>query len=168
MHSTVSDDVSQPILFGPKPIVMLKKLTEKAIEELTMGIWRCGSCGKAEKSFLMLDLHVDTGCEGLTPIECVLCPTVERDYSNFVVHFMEHQMGGTRRCAICLRESIVDMRQHLVLEGHFSPSMSKLDLQKNESLVVSQDRSTSGYSNSSKSELGVKDLEDKKNIQIFG
>ncbi|XP_065580589.1 zinc finger protein ZFP2-like isoform X6 [Artemia franciscana] len=169
MHSTVcrSDDVSQPILFGPKPIVMLKKLKGKAIEELTMGIWRCGSCGKAEKSFLMLDLHVDTGCEELTPIECVLCPTVERDYSNFVVHFMEHQMGGTRRCAICLRESIVDMRQHLVLEGHFSPSMSKLDLKKNESLVVSQNWSTSGYSNSSKSESGVKDLDDQKKHPDF-
>ena len=170
MHSSVcrSDDLSQAILLGPKLIVMVKKLIEKAIEKLTIGIWRCGSCGKAEKSFLMPDLRVDTGCEELTPIECVLCLTVEHDYSNFVVHLMEHQMGGTRRCAICLKESIGDMRQHLVLEGHFLPRMSELDLQENESLVVSQNQSTSGYINSSKSESDEKDLDIQKNTWIVG
>ena len=143
MHSTMcrSDSVSQQILLGPKPIVMVKKLAEKAIEELTVGIWRCGSCGKAEKSLLILDLHIDTGCEELSPIECDVCPAVCRNYSNFVVHFMEHQMGVTRKCAICLRESIGDMRQHLVLQGHFLPKISELDLQQNELLVVSQNRS---------------------------
>jgi hypothetical protein len=35
---------------GPKPIIMVKKLTEKSIEELTFGIWRRGTCGKTEKS----------------------------------------------------------------------------------------------------------------------
>jgi hypothetical protein len=120
---------------------MVKKLTEKSIEELKVGIRRCSTCGKTEKSRLILDIHIDTGCEELSPIECDVCPTVARDYSNFVVYFMEHQMGGTMKCAICLRESIGDMRQHLVLQGHFLPKISELDLQLNELLVVSQNRS---------------------------
>ncbi|XP_065580604.1 zinc finger protein 583-like [Artemia franciscana] len=151
IHSTVcrSEDVSQPILLGPKPIIMVKRMTEKAIEELTIGIWRCDSCGKAEKSLLILGLHVNTSCEELTKMECDVCHEVVHDYSNFVVHCMEHQMGGTRTCAICLRESIDDMRQHLVLQGHISPNMSEVDLK-------------SGYSNSSISESDEKGLEDQK------
>ena len=51
MSSTLShsDDTVQPNLLGPKLIVVVKMLTEKAIEELTTGIWRCDSCGKTEK-----------------------------------------------------------------------------------------------------------------------
>ncbi|XP_065573889.1 uncharacterized protein LOC136035859 [Artemia franciscana] len=41
VHSTVcsSDGMDRPKLFGPKPIVKGKKLTEKAIEEINAGIW---------------------------------------------------------------------------------------------------------------------------------
>ncbi|KAK2721380.1 hypothetical protein QYM36_003607, partial [Artemia franciscana] len=84
----------------------VKKLTHRAIEELTAGIWRCATCGKAEKLFFMLDLHIDTGCEQLSSIECDICPAVFRDYRNFVFHFVEHQMGVTRKCPICLCEFI--------------------------------------------------------------
>jgi hypothetical protein len=60
--------VNQPKLFGPKPIMKVKKLTEKAIEELTAGIWHFSSCSKAEKSVFMLDILIDTGCGKLSPI----------------------------------------------------------------------------------------------------
>ena len=44
-----SDGTVQPNLLGPKLIVVIKRLTEKAIEVLTAGIWRCDSCGKTDK-----------------------------------------------------------------------------------------------------------------------
>ncbi|XP_065572853.1 zinc finger protein ZFP2-like isoform X2 [Artemia franciscana] len=155
-HSTISDGLSQPDLLGPKPIVMVERLTEKAIEELSEGIWRCSSCGKAEKSYLILDLHIDTGCEELSPIECDICPAVVREYSNFVVHFMEHKMGGTRRCPICLQEPITDLKQHLILEDHFSINVSNLDLLDNTSPADSLNPSTSGCSNSLESDYEAK------------
>jgi hypothetical protein len=64
MNSDVrnSDGVIQPKILGPKLIVVAKRLRVKFIEEVTAGIWRCSTCGKIEKSFLMLDLHFDTGC----------------------------------------------------------------------------------------------------------
>ena len=150
MHSTVYsfDSICQPKLFGPKPIVKVKKLTHRAIEELTAGIWRCATCGKAEKLFFMLDLHIDTGCEQLSSIECDICPAVFRDYRNFVFHFVEHQMGVTRKCPICLCEFIGDISQHLVLQGHFSLNLPKLDLEGSTSLDIAQNRSTSVRFNS--------------------
>ncbi|KAK2721055.1 zinc finger protein ZFP2-like isoform X2 [Artemia franciscana] len=132
-----ADGVTPPKLLGPKLIVRIRKLTEKTIEELRAGIWRCDSCGKTEKSFLMLDLHIDTGCEELSPIECDVCPAVIRDHTNFVCHFMEHQMGEKRRCPICLREGIDDMTKHLLLQGHFSPN-TQLNRQENASLGIVQ------------------------------
>ncbi|KAK2721058.1 uncharacterized protein LOC136035202 isoform X2 [Artemia franciscana] len=41
VHSTLcsSDGMDRPKLFGPKPIVKVKKLTENAIEEINAGIW---------------------------------------------------------------------------------------------------------------------------------
>ncbi|XP_065572871.1 endothelial zinc finger protein induced by tumor necrosis factor alpha-like isoform X2 [Artemia franciscana] len=137
-HSTMSSFYGgdQQKLFGPKPILKVMKLTDQAIEELTAGIWRCGSCSKVEKSSFMLDLHIDTGCEELSPIECDICPAISRDYGNFVVHIMEHQMGETRRCPICLCECIGDVSQHLVMHGHLSPSASELE-PRDPSTVVS-------------------------------
>ena len=105
----------------------------RSIDELTAGIWRCGSCGKVEKSFFILNLHINTGCE-LSPIECDTCPAIFREYRNFVVHIMKHQMGQTRRCPICLCECIGDVSQHLLdshhgnFHGNFSPSASELEL----------------------------------------
>ena len=164
MSSTLSnsDGVIQPELLGPKLIVVVKRLREKAIEELTVGIWRCDSCGKTEKSFLMLDLHFDTGCEKLSPIECDVCPAVLRDYREFVPHFMEHQMGETRRCPICLCECIGDIKRHLIIKGHFSSTLSEVDLQRNTLLVVSKNPSPNSCSNSHESE--AKSLE---NWEIF-
>ena len=149
IHSTVYsfDGGSQRKFLGPEPFLVLKKLSEKAIEELTAGIWRCGSCGKAEKSFLILDLHIDTGCEELSPIECDVCPAVVRSYRDFVAHFLEHQMGETRKCPICLQECIGDIRQHLILKGHFRPNMSELDQKETTSLVLSQNPSRTGCLN---------------------
>jgi hypothetical protein len=130
--------VDQPKLFGPKPIVKVKKLTEKAIEELTAGICYCSSCLKAEKSVFMLDLFIDTGCEELSPIECVICPAIFRHFRNFVGHIMAHQMGETRRCLIYLCECIGNVIQHLVIHGHFLPSMSDLELQGTTLLAITQ------------------------------
>ncbi|KAK2708999.1 hypothetical protein QYM36_014584 [Artemia franciscana] len=160
VRSTVHfpDGVTLPQLSGSKPIVMVRKLTKKAIEELTAGIWRCGSCGKAEKSFLMLDLHIDTGCEELSPIECDVCPAVVHDYRDFVVHILTHRMGMTRSCPICLREFTGDMKQHLLAEGHFSHNVSELDSQGNMSLAASQNPSISASLNSCESETKEKDL----------
>ena len=64
-----SDGMGRPKLFGPKLIVKVKKLAEKAVEELTAGIWLCSFCAKAEKSFFMLDLHIETVCEELSQME---------------------------------------------------------------------------------------------------
>ncbi|XP_065572886.1 zinc finger protein ZFP2-like [Artemia franciscana] len=166
MSSTLStsDGTIQPELLGPKLIVSVKRLREKSIEELTAGIWRCDSCGKTEKSFLMLNLHFDTGCEKLSPIECDVCPAVFRDYSEFVPHFMEHQMEETRRCPICLCECTGDIKQHLIIKRHYSPNLSELDLQGNALLVVSQNPSTNGTSNSHDTESEDKSLE---NREIF-
>ncbi|KAK2719554.1 sal-like protein 3 isoform X1 [Artemia franciscana] len=120
------------------PTVVLEKLRPQFIEEVTAGIWRCGSCGKAETSFLMLDLHENTGCEELSRIECDMCPVVTNDYFSFVAHFIEHKMGRKKKCPICLHENIDDMKQHLVLLGHYVPKMTELDLQMNTSLVLPQ------------------------------
>ncbi|KAK2714356.1 hypothetical protein QYM36_008804, partial [Artemia franciscana] len=154
MHSMVcsSEGVTQPKLLGPQPVVMLKKLTGTVIEELKAGIWRCASCGKAENSFLILDLHIDTGCEELSPIECDVCPAVVHDYRDFVAHFMEHQMGGRRKCPICLLECITDIKQHLIAQGHFSANLSELDLHRDESSVVSNNPSASNGLNSFESD----------------
>ncbi|XP_065571680.1 zinc finger protein 664-like [Artemia franciscana] len=166
MSSTLStsDGIIQPELLGPKLIIVVKRLREKTIEELTAGIWRCDSCGKTEKSFLMLNLHFDTGCEKLSPIECDVCPAVARDYREFVPHFMEHQMGETRRCPICLCECTDDIKQHLIIKGHFSPNLSELDLKENALLLVSQNPSTNGCSNSHESESEAKSLENREII----
>ena len=161
---STSDGIIQPELLGPKLIIVVKRLREKTIEELTAGIWLCDSCGKTEKSFLMLNLHFDTGCEKLSPIECDVCPAVARDYREFVPHFMEHQMGETRRCPICLCECIDDIKQHLLIKGHFSPNPSELDLQENALLVVSQNPSTNGCSNSHESESEAKSIENREII----
>ena len=160
MNSTAcsSDALSQLKLLGPKSVVVVRRLTEKFIEESKAGVWRCSTCGKAENSFLMLDLHVDTGCEELSPIECDLCPAVARNYKNFVVHFMEHQMGGTRKCPICLQKDIGDMRQHLVTQGHFPLCVSELELQRN----TSYDSSSRTCLNSSESESETKSLNNQK------
>jgi len=157
---STSGGIIQPELLGPKLIVLVKRLREKVIEELTSGIWRCDSCGKTEKSFLMMDLHFDTGFEKLSPIECDVCPAVVCDYREFVPHFMEHQMGETRRWPICLCEYIDDIKQHLIIKGHFSPSSSELDLLGNSLPVVSQNLSTNGCSNSHESE--AKSLENRE------
>ncbi|XP_065583779.1 zinc finger protein 664-like, partial [Artemia franciscana] len=169
-HFTVcsSDGGDQPKLFGPKPILNVKKLTQKDIDELTAGIWRCGSCGKVEKSFFMLNLHINTGCEELSPIECDICPTIFREYRNFVVHIMKHQMGQTRRCPICLCECIGDVSQHLLdshhgnFHGNFSPSASELELQGSSSLAVTQNHSTNACFNSFELDSEAKSLDNHK------
>ncbi|XP_065572833.1 zinc finger protein ZFP2-like [Artemia franciscana] len=163
--------VIQSELLGPKLVVVVKRLTEKAIEELTAGIWRCDSCGKTEKSFLMLDLHFDTGCEKLSPIECDSCPAVVHEYRDFVVHFLEHQMGEKRRCPICLCECIGDMKQHLIGKGHYSTNQSELKLQENPSLEVSQNPFPRACSNSIESYSEAKGLEKRKtylNSHFYG
>ncbi|XP_065572779.1 zinc finger protein ZFP2-like isoform X3 [Artemia franciscana] len=163
-HLTVcsSDGMDQPKLFGPKPILKVKKLTEKAIDELTAGIWRCATCGKAEKSFFMLNLHINTGCEELSPIQCDICPAIFREYRNFVVHIMKHQMGQTRRCPICLCEYIGDVNQHLVIHGNFSPSRSELELQGSSSLADTQNHSTNVSFNSFELDSEAKNLDNHK------
>ena len=157
-----SDGVDQPKLFGPKPILKVKKLTEKAIEELTAGIWRCGSCAKVENSFFMLNLHIDTGCEKISPLECDICPSIFRDYRKFVAHIVEHQMGGTRRCPICLCECIGDVSKHLVIHGHFSQSVSNLELQGSSSLAVTQNPSAIVCLNSFELDSEAKNLNSHK------
>ncbi|XP_065576106.1 zinc finger protein OZF-like isoform X2 [Artemia franciscana] len=140
LSSSVSrlDGVKQLKRGDIHPTIVLENLKRDVIEEVTAGIWRCGSCGKTENSFLMLDLHENTGCEELSRIECDMCPVVTNDYFNFVAHFMEHKMGRKKKCPICLHENIDDMKQHLVLQGHYVPKMSELDLQMNTSLVLPQ------------------------------
>ena len=157
-----SDGVIPPEILRPKLVVAVKRLRVKFIEEITAGIWRCDTCGKTEKSLLTLDLHFDTCCERLSPIECDVCPAVIRDYRDFVAHFMEHQMGETRRCPICLCENIWDMKEHLIVKGHFSSNLSELDLQGNESQIDIQNSSTSGCSNSFESETQTKGLINQK------
>ena len=51
MHSAVHslDSACQLKLFGPKPIVMVKKLTEKVIAEITAGIWALWLLYKSRK-----------------------------------------------------------------------------------------------------------------------
>ena len=82
-----SDGTIQPELLGPKLTIVVKRLREKAIEELTAAIWCCDSCGETEKSFLMVDLHFGTGCEKLSLIECNVCPEIVCDYTDFIPHF---------------------------------------------------------------------------------
>jgi hypothetical protein len=96
----------------------------------------------------MLDLLIDTGCEKFSPIECDICPAIFRHCRNFVAHIMAHQMGETRRCLICLCECIDDVSQHLVIHGHFLPSIAELELQGNSSLAVTQNPSTIVFLNS--------------------
>ncbi|KAK2719142.1 zinc finger protein 271-like isoform X1 [Artemia franciscana] len=112
------NNIQPRVLVKAIPMIMLPELTSRHIDEVTNGIWRCDLCGKIENCFLMLDLHQNTGCEKLSPIECDICPAVIKDYSDFVTHFVEHQLGKTRKCPICLHEKIGDIKQHL--EGHFS------------------------------------------------
>ena len=116
--------------------------------ETQPNLWRCNFCGKTENSSLILELHIDTGCEELSPIECDICPAVVRDYRSFVAHFIEHQMGETRRCPICLQDNIYNMKEHLILLGHFSENESEIVLQGGTSHVTSQKLSTSVNLNS--------------------
>ncbi|XP_065572786.1 zinc finger protein 271-like [Artemia franciscana] len=116
----------------------------------------------------MLNLHINTGCEELSPIECDICPAIFREYRNFVVHIMKHQMGQTRRCPICLCECIGDVSQHLVdshhanFHGNFSPSASELELQGSSSLAVTQNHSTNACFNSFKLDSEAKNLDNHK------
>jgi ribosomal protein L37AE/L43A len=170
MNSTgcSSDNVIQPKHALPKPIVLVKKLTENTIQELTAGIWRCGFCGKTKKSFLILDLLIDTGCEKFSPIECDVCPAVIRDYKSFAAHIIEHQMGHTRTCPICLQECVEDLKQILILQRYFSTIVSESDLQRNISLVLSQSLSASVCTNLSELETEAsKKLKAKKSRRIF-
>ncbi|XP_065582529.1 zinc finger protein 16-like [Artemia franciscana] len=127
-------------------------------------LWRCNSCGKTETSFLILDLHIDTGCEELSPIECDICPAVIRDYKDFVAHFMEHQMGETRRCPICLQNNIDNVKEHLILQGHFSQNKFETELQGATSKVTSQKLFTSVTINTFELNSRVTGQNDKKNL----
>jgi uncharacterized Zn-finger protein len=165
------DGPIQSEISGPKLIVVVERLKDEVIQELTAGIWRCDSCGKTEKSLLILDLHFDTGCEKLSPIECDVCPAVVHEYRDFVAHFLEHQMGETRKCPICLCEYIGDMKQHLIIKGHISPNLSELDLQGNASLGASQNPFSSACSSSIESYSEAKGLDKQKtylNSHFYG
>ncbi|XP_065573903.1 zinc finger protein 322-like [Artemia franciscana] len=121
-----------------EPAVKVKNLTEKAIEELTAGTWRCASCTKVEKSFFMLDLHIDTDCEELSPMECDIYPAIFRDYRNFVVHIMEHQMGETRRCPTYLCECIGDHQRIHSGEKPFKCDICEKTFSQSSSLIQHQ------------------------------
>ena len=75
---------------------------------------------------------------------------------------MEHQMGETRRCPICLCECIGNIKQHLIIKGHFSSTLSEVDLLRNTLLVDSKNLSPNGCSNPHEPE--AKSLE---NREIF-
>ncbi|XP_065581411.1 zinc finger protein 271-like [Artemia franciscana] len=107
-------------------------------------------------------LCIDTGCEKLLPLECDICPAIFRDYRNFVAHIMEHQMGETRKCPICLCEGIGDVSQHLVIHGHFSQSVSILELQGSSSLAVTQNPSAIVCLNSFELDSEAKNLDNHK------
>lgn len=120
------------------PIVMLEKLKVSVIEEVKAGIWRCESCDKLESSFLMLDLHKSTACEKVSQIECDTCQIEISRYLNFVAHCMEHEMGRERKCPICLSVNILDMKQHLIMQGHYVSHVAELNSQTNASPNFSQ------------------------------
>ena len=132
--------------------------------ETQPNLWRCNFCGKTENSSLILELHIDTGCEELSPIECDICPAVVRDYRSFVAHFIEHQMGETRRCPICLQDNIYNMKEHLILLGHFSENESETVLQGGTSQVTSQELSTTVSLNSLELNSRVTGHNDKGNL----
>jgi hypothetical protein len=111
--------------------------------ETQPNLWRCYFCGKIETSFLILDLHIDTGCEELSPIEGDICPAAVRDYRSFVAHYIEHQREETRRCPICLQDNIGNMKEHLISLGHFSENESETVLQGGTSQVTAQELSKS-------------------------
>ena len=90
----------------------------------------------------MLDLHIETVCEELSPMEYDIALQYLGITKILLFTLWKHQMGETRRCPIYLCECISDVSQHLVIHSHFSASASELELQGSTSLVVTQNHST--------------------------
>ena len=114
-----SNQAKQPEKFYLRTSVQIKKLSKRTIKETCLGKWRCNSCGNIENSLYLLQLHVSTNFETGLSFNCEICGVEIEDYSNFVIHYIEHEVDKNKKCPICLCTNINNIEEHVIAKSHF-------------------------------------------------
>ncbi|XP_065556494.1 zinc finger protein 791-like isoform X2 [Artemia franciscana] len=115
-----------------KTTVEIEKLTKRTIEENCCGKWRCSDCGKIENSFYFLQLHKSTNCETMSKFNCEICRKEIYNYSDFAIHYIEHEADKEKKCPICLCPNVNDIKEHLIVKNHLSGDITGFRFTDNE------------------------------------
>jgi hypothetical protein len=115
-----------------KTTVEMQKLTKRTIEENCGGKWRCIACGKIENSFYFLQLHKSTNCQTGSSFNCEICRKEINNYSDFAVHYIEHETDKKKKCPICLCPNVNDMKEHVIVENHLAEDITGFKFTDNE------------------------------------
>ncbi|KAK2708331.1 zinc finger protein 845-like [Artemia franciscana] len=117
---SVSNQSKQGEKIYLKTTVEIEQLTKRTIEENCCGRWRCSACGKIENSFYFLQLHKSTNCETGSSFNCEVCRKKIDNYSDFAIHYIEHEADKKKKCPICLCPNVNNMKEHVIVENHLS------------------------------------------------
>ncbi|KAK2712582.1 hypothetical protein QYM36_011312, partial [Artemia franciscana] len=115
-----------------KQTVQIEKLSKRTIEENCCGKWRCGACGKIENSLYFLQLHKSTNCEIGVSFICEICRKEMNNYSNFAIHYIEHEADKKKKCPICLCPNVNDIKEHVIVRKHLSEDITGFKFTVNE------------------------------------
>ncbi|XP_065573142.1 E3 SUMO-protein ligase EGR2-like isoform X1 [Artemia franciscana] len=107
-----------------KTTVEIEKLTKLTIEENCCGKWRCSACGKIENTFYFLQLHKSTNCETGLSFICEICREKINNYSDFAIHYIEHEADKEKKCPICLCPNVNNIKEHLIVKKHISEDIN--------------------------------------------
>ena len=114
-----------------KTTVEIEKLTKRTIEENCCGKWRCSACGKIENTFYFSQLHKSTNCETGLSFICEICLKEINNYSDFAIHYIEHEADKEKKCPICLCPNVNDIKEHVIMENHLSVDVTGLKFTAN-------------------------------------
>ncbi|XP_065556496.1 zinc finger protein Xfin-like isoform X2 [Artemia franciscana] len=107
-----------------KTTVEIEKLTKLTIEENCCGKWRCSDCGKIENTLYFLQLHKSTNCETGLSFICEICREEINNYSDFAIHYIEHEADKEKKCPICLCPNVNNIKEHLIVKKHISEDIN--------------------------------------------
>ncbi|KAK2712466.1 hypothetical protein QYM36_011228 [Artemia franciscana] len=68
----------------------------------------------------------------MSKFNCEICRKEIDNYSDFAIHYIEHEADKEKKCPICLCPNINDIKEHLIVKNHLSEDITGFRFTDNE------------------------------------